>query len=264
VALIFVCGIVLLFAVLFIWEAAPEARKSSLHPAGLLRWLVSGNWLAKLGAILLSIGTGALLRYVMLTLHFPPASKLMSGVAIATGLGITSTTLAPHTRRRAISLAMAGAALAVAYLTAYSAYGFFHFVADFQALGLLFMVACTATVIAMTRRALSIALLAMVGAYIAPAFALETSGPVPVYGYYVAASLITLLMVWQRHWRPLIHLSFLFTLAGALFFGWTQKFYAPQYYTQMQPLLLVLVALHLAMPLFEWFSMRLSKRHHSC
>jgi len=251
VALVFVCGVVLLFAVLFIWEAAPEARKSSLQPAGLLRWLVSGNWLAKLGAILLSIGTGALLRYLMLTLHFPPASKLMSGVAIATGLGIASATLAPHTRRRAISLAMAGAALAVAYLTAYSAYGFFHFVADFQALGLLFMVACTATVIAMTRRALSIALLAMVGAYIAPAFALETSGPVPVYGYYVAASLITLVMVWQRHWRPLIHLSFLFTLAGALFFGWTQKFYAPQYYTQMQPLLLVLVALHLAMPLFE-------------
>jgi hypothetical protein len=146
---------------------------------------------------------------------------------------------------------MAGAALAVAYLTAYSAYGFFHFVAEVQALGLLFMVACIATVIAVTRRALSIAVLAMIGAYIAPAFALHASGPVPVYGYYVAASSVTLVMVWQRGWRPLIHLSFLFTLAGALFFGWTQKFYAPQYYAQMQPVLLALVALHLAMPLLE-------------
>jgi uncharacterized membrane protein len=249
--LVFICSVVVLFAVLFIWETAPETRRSSFFPVGLFRWLVSGNWLAKVGALLVSIGAGALLRYLMLTLRFPPTGKLMAGVVMATGLGIASAVLTSNPRRRAISLALAGAALAIAYLTAYSAYGFFHFVADVQALGLLFMVACTATVIAVTRRALSIAVLAMVGAYIAPAFALHASGPVPVYGYYVAASLVTLVMVWWRGWRPLIHLSFLFTLAGALFFCWTQKFYAPQYYAQMQPLLFALVALHLAMPLLE-------------
>src|SRR5262249_38512918 len=152
-------------------------RRSSLHPAGLLRWLMSGNWLAKLGALLVSIGAGALLRYLMLTLRFPPTGKLMAGVTMASAFGIASAALARNLHRRAISLALAGAALAIAYLTAYSAYGFFHFVADVQALGLLFMVACTATVVAVTRRALSIAVLAMVGAYIAPAFALHASGP---------------------------------------------------------------------------------------
>jgi hypothetical protein len=65
---VLICGVVALFAVLFIWEAAPEARVSALHPAGLLHWLVGGNWLAKVGALLVSIGTGALLRYLMLTL----------------------------------------------------------------------------------------------------------------------------------------------------------------------------------------------------
>jgi hypothetical protein len=50
-ALAFVCSVVVLFAVLFIWEAAPETRKSSLHPAGLFRWLVGGNWPAKVGAL---------------------------------------------------------------------------------------------------------------------------------------------------------------------------------------------------------------------
>ena len=123
------------------------------------------------------------------------------------------------------------------YLTAYSAFGFFHFVADLQGLGLLFIVASVATVVAITRRAVSIAVLAMAGAYVAPAFALHTPGPDSVYGYYVAASLVTSLMVWLRGWRPLIHLSFLFTLGGALFFGWTQQFYTPDYYHQMLPLL---------------------------
>src|SRR5882762_3112982 len=113
-ALAFVCSVVALFAVLFIWEAAPETRKSSLHPAGLLRWLVGGNWPAKVGALLVSIGTGALLRYLMLTLTYPPAGKLMAGVAMATGLGVASAALAQHPRRRAISLALAGSALAVA------------------------------------------------------------------------------------------------------------------------------------------------------
>ena len=183
----FICSVVALFGVLLIWESAPGTERASLHPAGLLRWAISGNWLAKVGALIVSIGAGALLRYLMLTLTFPPAGKLVSGVVLSAGLAIASAVLTAYAGRRAISLALAGAALAVAYLTAYSAYGLFHYVADVQALGLLFMVACTATVVAVTRRALSIAVLGMIGAYIAPAFALQDTGPFPVYGYYVAA-----------------------------------------------------------------------------
>lgn len=250
-SVVFICSVVALFGVLLIWESAPGPERASLHPAGLFRWAISGNWLAKVGALIVSIGGGALLRYLMLTLTFPPTGKLMAGVTLSAGLGIASAMLTVHGGRRAISLALAGAALAIAYLTAYSAYGLFHYVAELQALGLLFIVTCTATAVAMTRHALSIAVLGMVGAYIAPAFALQDTGPFPVYGYYVAASLVTLVMVWQRGWRPLIHLSFLFTLAGALFFGWTQKFYVPRYYAQMEPMLLALVAIHLAMPLLE-------------
>ena len=69
----FICSVVVLFAVLLIWKAAPESGKPSFHPAGLLRWLVSGNWPAKLGALLVSMGVGVLLRYHMLTLTFPPS-----------------------------------------------------------------------------------------------------------------------------------------------------------------------------------------------
>jgi hypothetical protein len=251
VVVAFICVVVMLFAMVFAWEAGSGLGGRSLRPAGLFLWLIAGNWTAKIGGLLVSIGTGALLRYLMLNLNLPAHAKIMAGVVIAAVLGTTSAMLSAHSRRRAISLALAGASLGVAYLTAYSAYGVFHFVADLQALALLFMVAVTATVVAIMRRALSIAVLAMTGAYIAPAFALQVPTPWSVYGYYIGASLVTLIMVRQRGWRPLIHLSFLFTLAGALFFGWTQRFYTPTYYEQMQPLLWVLVALHLAMPLLE-------------
>ena len=247
----FLFTIAVLFALVLSWEAGPDRKALMLRPAGLITWFVSGNWPAKVGAALMLIGTGALLRYLLLNIDFPASGKLFAGVAIATALGVASAAIKANPKRRAVHLALGGAALGVAYLTAYSAYGFFHFIGEPQALGALFIVACGATVFAVGSRALSIAVLAMVGAFIAPAFALNNPGPVPVYGYYLLASLLVLLMVWLRGWRPLIHLSFLFSLAGGLFFGWTQKFYTPAYYPQMQPLLLLSVALHLAMPFIE-------------
>ncbi len=250
-ALAFCCGILVLFAVLITWEAEPDQRRDLLRPAGLWRWLISGNWTAKVGAGLLIVGSGALLRYLMLNIEFPPPGKLMAGGVLSLLLGMASAALASQPRRRAVQLALGGAALGVAYLTAYSAYGLFHYVTSIEGGALLFVVACGATAYALATGALSIALLAMLGAYCAPAFALRQTGPIPVFGYYVLATTITLLMVRQRSWRPLIHLSFLFTLAGGLFFGWSERFFTPAFYPQMQPLLLVLVALHLAMPFIE-------------
>ncbi len=251
-SLMFIIGVAVMFAMVLAWEASPEERERiSLKPAGLLRWAVGGNWPAKVGALLLIIGTGALLRYFMLQIDLPPETKLMSGVIVAAGLGFVSGNLRGNPARRAIHLALGGASLGVAYLTAYSAYGFFQYVNEIEVLGMLFLVASGATAFALSGGALSIAMLAMIGAYIAPAFALQAPGPVEVYGYYAMASLMALLMVYSRGWRPLIHLSFLFTLAGALFFGWTYKYYTPEYYAHMQPLLYILVAIHLAMPILE-------------
>lgn len=250
--LAFICGIAALFILVFLWEGLRNKEEMNLNPTGLLRWLISGNWPAKVGAVLLLISTGALLRFLILTIEFPATGKLGVGIFAVSVLGAFSAYLHDSTKRRAIHLALGGAALGAAYLTAYSAYGYFNFITSIQALGLLFIVACAATAFALESRAQSIAILAMAGAFIAPAFALTSPGVLPVYGYYFLASSLVLLMVALRGWRPLIHLSFLFTLAGALFFGWTQKFYEPAYFSQMHPLLLALVAIHLLMPLMEW------------
>lgn len=249
--LVFLLGIATLFALVFFLENKAAQVPLVLRPAGLVSWLVGGNWPAKVGALLLIIGTGALLRYVMANVDVPPNLKVFSGVVIATSLALASGALRNRPQRRSIYLALGGAALGVAYLTAYSAFSFFHYMGEFEALAMLFIVACCSTVFAVSARSLSMALLAMVGAFIAPAFALTSPGPLSVYGYYIVASLLVLYMVWLRGWRPLIHLSFLFTLAGGLFFGWTHAFYTSAYYSQMQPLLLLSVGLHLAMPFVE-------------
>jgi hypothetical protein len=259
VALIFLLVIAAVFASVFALEGA--AARLERRPAGLLTWVVSGNWPAKVGGALMIIGVGALLRYAAINFDLLPGIKLGIGIAATALLGIGSLFTAGNPQRRGISLALGGAAFGVAYLTAYSAFALFGYLATLPGLGLLALTAIGAGVFAVTRGALSLAVLSMVGAFVAPAFAVEDPGPQVVYRYYVAVSALTLVMVWVRGWRPLIHLSFLFTLAGGAFFAWTADYFSAGFATVMLPLLAGLVAVHVAMPLVErrWSRGRLVK-----
>lgn len=261
-ALAFVLGMAGLFFALLAYETSGDATQARLNPPGLLTWLASGNWPAKVGAALLIVGIGALIRYLLLALQVPPEVKTGTGVAAAALLAVLSFRIRQRPDRRALHFALAGTALGVAYLTAYSAYGFFGYVNSATALALLILVVAAGGTFALKSGALSIAVLSMFGAYLAPAFTIGNPGPSVVYGYYVGASLFTFVLVYFKGWRALIHLSFLFTLAGALFFGWTRAFYTPQHYTIMNPLLLALAAIHLAMPIVERRAIRAGWMRH--
>lgn len=255
-AFAFILGIACLFFVLLAFETTVDSTQPRLRQSGLFTWLVSGNWPAKVGAGLLIIGIGALIRYFLLTVALPPEIKIGTGIAAAALLGAVSFHLRERPDRRALHLALAGTSLGVAYLTAYSAYGFFGYVNSATALSLLILVVAASGVFAVNSRAVSVAVLAMLGAFVSPAFTIGDPGPAVVYGYYLGASLFTFVLVYIRGWRALIHLSFLFTLAGSIFFGWSREFYHPQYFAVMSPLLLALVAVHLGMPLAERHAVR--------
>jgi len=248
VALTFLAVVAAVFVVIVALEGGDPVLG---RPRGLLTWIVSGNWPAKIGAGLVIVGMGALLRYVAINFDIPPVHKLAAGIIAAAALGFGSFFTTGHSRRRAISLALGGAAFGVAYLTAYSAFALFGYLPTMQGLGLLVLTAVCAGVFAVSRSALSLAVLSMVGAFMAPAFAVDDPGARVVYGYYVGISALTLVMVAVRGWRPLIHLSFLFTLAGSAFFAWTADYFEPANSAAMFPLLLLLVAVHVAMPLVE-------------
>jgi uncharacterized membrane protein len=221
------------------------------HPAGLWTWITGGNWPAKIGATLLIVGIGALLRYALINIDVPAQWKLTGGILIALALGFGSALVPMGAARRSVSLALGGAAFGVAYLTAYSSFALFNYVPSLTGLTLLAIVSVAAATYAVTRSALSLAILSMMGAYLAPAFATSDPGPAMVYGYYIAACVMTLVLVALRGWRPLIHLGFLFTLAGGAFLGWTSSYYTPQHADVMLPVLLVLSVLLAAMPLAE-------------
>ena len=82
--------VVALFATLLVFETSGEDAAMRWRPAGLLTWLVSGNWPAKVGAGLIIVGVGALLRYAFANIDVPPALKLGSGVALSAALGLAA------------------------------------------------------------------------------------------------------------------------------------------------------------------------------
>ncbi len=250
-ALIFSIAVILIFFSVLLTEPSPSSPATPPRPLGLLRWLGTGNWPAKLGAALLVLGCGALLRYALIHIELPPRAKLAGGFVLAAALAFAAFLTGRDGRRRSIALALGGSAFGVAYLTAYSAYALFGYVADLPALVLLAAVSIAAAVFAVSRHAISVAILAMLGAFLAPAFALRDPGASTVLGYYFVASLAVLAMILARGWRPLIHLSFVFTLAGTAFFGWTTQYYQPAQFAAVYPWLLALVAVHLSMPIAE-------------
>ncbi|MDR2220141.1 MAG: DUF2339 domain-containing protein [Methylobacillus sp.] len=247
--LAFVMLVITIFVGLLGLEGSADDRL--IRSTGLWAWLTTGNWSAKLGAGLIILGVGALLRYLLINIDFPSELKLGSGLVISVLLTFSALALRTRPERRGLRLALAGAAGGVAYLTAYSAYALFGYVPQSTALSLLVLVAVMVGVIAVRERAQSMAVLAMMGGFIAPYFALGEAGPLVLNGYYLLLSLLVLAMVTVRSWRALIHLSFLFTLAATLFFGWSKNYYAPQHYHVMLPMLLALAGVHLAMPLLE-------------
>ncbi len=251
VTLVFFAALAAIAGIVLAIEGNREPSARLNRPIGLITWLTSGNWPAKVGGALVIVGVGALLRYALINIDVPPEAKIIGGIVIALGLGFGSMAVGRQGGARAVSLALGGAAFGVAYLTAYSAFAIFDYVPDSTGLALLGLTSIAAAVFAITRSALSLAVLSMVGAYLAPAFAISDPGPAVLYGYYIGASLLTLVMVLARGWRPLIHMSFVFTLAGGVFFGWTAKYYTASHADVMLPALLILAAIHVAMPIVE-------------
>src|SRR5688500_11138894 len=119
-ALTFVIAIAII--VLGVLAVEGDGLRFARRPTGLLTWFVSGNWPAKIGAALTIVGVGALLRYAAIHIDAPPVSKLVGGVVLIAALGFASSMVGQGPARRALSLALGGAAFAVAYLTAYSAF----------------------------------------------------------------------------------------------------------------------------------------------
>lgn len=176
------------------------------------------------------MGFGALLRYMMLNIELSSQLKILFGCECSLVLSILSLILGMQSVRPVVSLALAGAALGVAYLIVYSANAYFGYFNNIQSISLFLLISVAANSFSLMMNAQSFAILAIFGAYLAPDFVsseASDANAITVYSYYLLISLQCLLMIYLKGWRALAHSSFFFPLVGGLFLGWTHSYYLP-------------------------------------
>ena len=199
--------------------------------SSLVRWFMQGNPLAKLGILLLFLGLSFLLRYTVEHSLFPLELRLVAAALFAIVLLALGWRL--RHKQPIYALILQGGATGALYLTVFGAFRLWQMLPMTLAFALLVVICAASVGLAILQKALSLAMLASLGGYLAPLL-LSTGGGshVALFSFYLLLSVgILAISIWQ-HWRELNLLGLLFTFGvGGV---WGLEDYRPEYYLSCQ------------------------------
>ena len=208
--------------------------------SSLVRWFMQGNPLAKLGILLLFLGLSFLLRYTVEHSLFPLELRLVAAALFAIVLLAIGWRL--RHKQPIYALILQGGATGALYLTVFGAFRLWQMLPMTLAFVLLVVICAASVGLAILQKALSLAMLASLGGYLAPLLLSTGSGNyVALFSFYLLLSVgILAISAWQ-HWRELNLLGLLFTFGvGGL---WGLDDYQPAYYLNCQLFLIANILL---------------------
>ncbi|WP_316391126.1 DUF2339 domain-containing protein [Citrobacter farmeri] len=216
-------------------KASPDAGVQPSAFGGvissLVRWFMQGNPLAKLGILLLFLGLSFLLRYTVEHSLFPLELRLVAAALFAIVLLAIGWRL--RHKQPVYALILQGGATGALYLTVFGAFRLWQMLPMTLAFVLLVVICAASVGLAILQKALSLAMLASLGGYLAPLLLSTGSGNyVALFSFYLLLSVgILAISVWQ-HWRELNLLGLIFTFGvGGL---WGVNDYQPSFYLNCQ------------------------------
>ena len=219
----------------------------TLLVARIKAWFTEGNVPVKVGVIVLFLGVAALLKYATDAgwLRMPVEFRL-AGIALA-ALGALVFAWRKRASHRAFALSLQGGAIGVLVLTIFAAFRLYALLPAGLAFLLLVVVVAAAGVLAVLQDALALAVLAIVGGFLAPILVSTGSGNhVALFGYYAVLNAMIFAIAWIRPWRALNLLGFAFTFGiGTL---WGVLKYEPALFGSTEPFLLLFFAFYLFIP----------------
>lgn len=214
------------------------------------QWFTQGNVPVKVGVIVLFLGVGSLLKYAADSgwLHVPMQLRLaaIGGVALAALVFAWR----KRTSHRAFALSLQGGAIGVLMLTIFAAFRLYHLLPAGFAFALLVLIVAGAGMLAVLQDALALAVLAIVGGFVAPILVSTGSGNhVALFSYYAVLNCAIFAIAWVRAWRALNLLGFVFTFGIGT--AWGVLEYSPDQFASTEPFLLLFFAMYLLIPCFN-------------
>lgn len=199
--------------------------------SSLVRWFFQGNPLAKLGVLLLFFGLAFLLRYTVEHALLPLELRLAIAALFAIVLLLAGWRL--RHKQPVYALILQGGATGALYLTVFGAFRLWQMLPMTLAFVLLILICVASVGLALLQKALSLAMLASLGGYLAPLLLSSGSGNhVALFSFYILLSIGILAISARQHWRELNLLGLIFTFGvGGL---WGVEAYQPAYYLSCQ------------------------------
>ncbi len=211
-------------------------------------WATTGNVPVKVGVLLSLLGLGFLLGvaleqgWITLTIEVRHVLVSLFGVLLlVVGRRVRD-------RNPIYGLSLQGGGIAVLYLTTYVAHAVYDLLPASAAAAAVVAVTVGAGVLAVLEDARSLAVLGIIGGFLAPVLAYsDAEDHVLVFGFYVMLSAAIVAVAWFKTWPELNLLGLGFTLGVTAF--WLVQRYGEGGWSTTQPLIALLVLMYLTIPL---------------
>jgi uncharacterized membrane protein len=241
------------------WSAAPQATKAApSRPAqvpgptfsemlertlgpSLAGFVLRGNPIARVGVVILLFGVVFLLKFAADEGFIPIELRLLGaalGAFVLLGIGWKKRGSKPQ-----IALTLQGAGAGVFYVTTFIAFKLYHFIPGPFAFVLLVAITVLSSALAVLQNASALAVLAMIGAFLAPALTSEGGGNhVLLFSYLSLLNLGIFGICLFRSWRAVNLTGFFFTFSLAVL--WGARDYRAELFATTEPFLLFFVILY--------------------
>ncbi len=228
---------------------APPADPFAPIIDGVRRWFTEGNVPVKIGMLVLLAGVAALLKYASDQRWLVVPIELRLAAIAAAAIGGLVFAWKQRETRRSFSLSLQGGAIGILMLVTFAAFKLYHLMPASAAFGITVALVVGIGVLAVMQNALALAVFGILAGFLAPIWLSTGSGNhVALFSYYAVLNLGIFGIAWNRPWRLLNLLGFVFTFGIGTLWGVLQ--YKPEKFATTEPFLLLFFALYLLIPIF--------------
>ncbi len=201
-------------------------------------WITTGNVPVKVGVIISFFGVAFLLKYAVERKIFslPIELRYLAVAAIAIALMTVGWRL--RDRMRVYALSLQGGGIGILFLIIFAAFRLHPLLPGPLAFFLLVVLTAFAGILAVMQDAKALAILGIVGGFLAPVLTSTGSGNhIALFSYYLLLNCAVLGIAWFKTWRGLNIIGFIFTFGvGSL---WGYESYRPGLFATTEPFLII-------------------------
>lgn len=233
---------------------APAPPVPTPAPAGraagaVKRWFTTGNVPVKVGVILSLLGLGFLLQTALNRGWITPTLEMRLAAAAVFGLVMLGVGWWARSRNLVYALSMQGGGTAVLYLTVYAALIRYEVLSGPAAIGAVVVITVGAGILAVVQDSRSLAVLGIIGGFLAPILiSVDDGSHLLLFSYIAVLNLAVLAVTWFKSWPEFNLLGWAFTWGISA--HWIAYRYTADLLHSVWPLIILFAILYAAAPLF--------------